>query len=300
MNLNNFIPSKTIRNYYSSINYEITPLHAAHVIYMNYYNSYRDRHIDWFNLIQNSSDVKLNEPVIGLTSLHSLLIKFISLDNKQYDDFITYDPDSVYILLCTEGDGENYHTYYEGTYIHIEECLSDLIDILNGDISSDLEYSEFLRRISFLVPKKDQYIIQKHKIDDAERFMEIYISNNLGVNYFNNNIVPENDEIREFFYGMKFYFPIPFRKGEILNSIRNPENKYIFKGRIKNKKDVKCYCIYENGKISEWTCNPFLLESDNNKFDADSIPGAFSRYIQKKTSIVDFLDIYDTNRKMKR
>ncbi|MCR5104881.1 MAG: hypothetical protein K6B68_10575 [Eubacterium sp.] len=130
--------------------------------------------------------------------------------------------------------------------------------------------------------------------------MEIYISNNLGVNIFNNNIVPENEEIRAFFYRMKFYFPIPFKKGEILNSIRNPENKYIFKGRMKNKKDVKCYCIYENGEISEWTCNPFLLESDNNKYDAHSIQGAFSRYIKKKISIVDFLNIYDANREMKR
>ena len=299
MNLNHFIPSKTIRDYYSSINYEITPLHAAQVIYMNYYKSYKDRHIDWFNLIHNSSDVKLKEPVIGVNSLHSLLIKFISLDNKQYDDFITYDPDSVYILLCTEGDGENYHTYYEGNYRYIKDCLNDLINLLDGEISLDLEYSELLRKISILVPKKDQYIIQKHKIHDAERFMEIYISNNLGVNYFN-NIVTENDEILEFFYGMKFYFPIPFRKGEILNSIRNPENKYIFKGCMKNKMDVKCYCIYENGEISEWTCNPFLLESDNNKYDVHSIPGAFSRYIKKKISIVDFLNAYDAHRKMNR
>ena len=82
MDLNYFIPSKTIRSYYNSINYEITPLHAAHVIYKNYYKNYRDRHIDWLNLIQNSSDVMLrNYSVIGITSLHSLLIKIISLEN---------------------------------------------------------------------------------------------------------------------------------------------------------------------------------------------------------------------------
>lgn len=296
MNLNYFIPSKTIRSYYNSINYEITPLHAAHVIYKNYYKNYRDRHIDWLNLIQNSSDVILNYSVIGITSLHSLLIKFISLENKQYDDFFKYDPDSVYILLCREYDEDNYHTYYEGTYRHIDNCLDDLIDLLNGDISFDLEYSELLKRICIQVSKNNQYIIQKNKIDNTESFIEIYIDE-LGVSYFN-NIVPGMDEIREFFYENIFYYPIPFRKGEILTSIRNPESKFIYKGRIRNKMDIKCYCISENGKIFECPCNPFFLEKDNKKYDVRSIPGAFSRYIKKKISIVDFLNVYDTQRKI--
>ena len=105
------------------------------------------------------------------------------------------------------------------------------------------------------------------------------------------------DEIQEFFYELMFYFPIPFRRGEILTSIRNPENKYIFKGRIKNKMDVKCYCICENDKISEWSCNPFLLETDKIKYGTNSIPGSFSRYIKKKISIVDFINVYDAKKR---
>lgn len=304
MNLNFYIKSKALKDYYLLNDYEITPLQAAYVIFKRNYKSYKNRQDDLMHLIQNTEDFKIDAPVEGVDTFHELLFRFIKLENQLYEEFKMDDQNAVFVLYSREEQVEGYQDIYLGAYKHYADCIKMLIEYSSEEVPLLRDFRGIV--VSYkLIYGKDEFVIRKQWFDHIEHYAEEYIDKNLVLDIWN-NCESELDEIRRYFYNgnynnddvVHYDFLFPFKRGDILKSYDFPKDTIVFGNYIDLETDVKGYRVTPEGKIFEVTyLNPFEFEyAGSSDSERITIAEALSNIITDKFDICDFLSVYDRER----
>lgn len=209
MNIYEFINSKAIRNHLKDINYELTPMEAAFVVWQSKTHTMKQKHEGFQYIIDNMPDCPIEQKpwsavelnwTIEHNTLHKMLKRFMEVEYeiigavKKDEDNALYSVRAVYEDFDYEED-ERFFTSYE-------KCLK-AANSLDDCEAYPFYYYEITKR--WTDDKKARYISMKVLMDGE--------------------ILSVSDEnctfIKDFrmlgaFEDMWFQFPVPFKKGDIV------------------------------------------------------------------------------------
>ena len=296
MSLNKFIHSKTVREYYDSIDYEISPIVAFWVIINSTYKFIGDMHKDLRDLMNNTEDISIDELCLNIKvipTLHSLINHYIDLFNSAYQKF------------KSEEDGVVYRIY--------NRALFDDFD--NGYLESFFSYEECIRQIHIRTSNLKNVSLKNIAKWDAEEFVirkslpEEYDHMILHVTKDNKILdLYEYDysEMREFITSIEsldFDFPLPFETGDIVRLMRDKGwlNNMVFDERQHDDSGytnplVSCTVVTNEDDVFTYLdVNPFELEiCDSRERDIYSLTRLICQLEKHNISISEFLDKYDS------
>lgn len=210
MDFYNYINSEDIKEYLMSLNYSFTPLEASWLVYQSGKHTLEEKLSAWNWIIENMPDCEVKERVncSYRESLHETLKAYINLMRRYGREF--YESEScVY----------TYGYYYAGNdewvndleiYDSVDACFDDLFYSCNEE-------------------KKAKYVgirVIRRSLLQEKRTIETYFNQNkeiLSIIVYGETD-EESDLCTQFFDGMWFAFPTPFKKGDAI--IRYDEKDY--------------------------------------------------------------------------
>lgn len=262
MNIYSYINSKDIKEHLESLDYQFNSLEASWLVYQSGRHTLYEKIDAWNWIIENMPDCEVKERMNCKyrTSLHETLKEYIELMNNFIKEF--YDGDECVYTYGYYCIGDNKRYYDENVYKSIDDCFNDIFD------GCDEEEKEAFVDIK----------ITRHSISKEKRKVEVYFSKDkeiLCVDAFSKT----DDEAlltTEFFDGMWFAFPTPFKAGDVL--IRYNENEYppnrteggilVLSGctpewlKENNPKRLKSYIDGDNGDNSDMNVWGYFQDED--------------------------------------
>ena len=104
MSLNKYIRSKTVRDYYDEIEYEISPMVALWAIMNSPYKTDEDRHNVLRELLDDTEDICIDDlcwDIDVIPSFHSLIYYYFELYNSYFEEFIHNAENEEYVVFGT-------------------------------------------------------------------------------------------------------------------------------------------------------------------------------------------------------
>ena len=200
MNLYNVINSSSVGKHLETINYKFSALEASFLIYYSKRITLKEKHALWNELIATMPDTPIEERpnTTPHDSLHEYLKQYMSLENSIIDRFYSIEKDTFYTydFYC---NGDRSWCDNNGLYKSIDECL----EALKKDSHFDIKHIK----------------LSKKYIDADGSYIDIYMnSSNEIISIDENRTLTENegDIYYSVFEGLWFDFPLPFKKGEII------------------------------------------------------------------------------------
>lgn len=210
MDFYNYINSEDIKDYLISLNYRFNSIEASWLVYQSGKYTLEEKISAWNWIIENMPDCEVKERMncSYRESLHETLKAYINLMRKYVQEY--YE---------SEGCVYTYGYYYAGydewcndleIYKTVDDCFDDLFYRCDEE-------------------EKNKYVglrvIRRSLLQD-KRTIEAYFNQDKEI--LNINVYGETDDESElstqFFDGMWFAFPTPFKKGDAV--IRYDEKKY--------------------------------------------------------------------------
>ncbi len=296
MNMNRFVPSEYIREFYDEIGFEMSAEQAAYVIFSNEYSMIEDKWTAWQSLIDSTDDIRLKERVNGAYTLHELLLNYIEHEKDELQLFTEKSSNAVYILYSMgRGIGDSL-----GIYGSFYDCVQDAERYTLYDKIDDEEIWVLGKKYKCVVggwPKeeyKDLYI-RKQWYGDKNRHMMGFFGNGPVLSSISNNCRSPYNDTERFLRSKHKGIIFPFKKGDILKRWNGYEwiGEYVFSHY--SDSSVYCYTIRDDGAIrSRIMCNPFCLSvfSDN----VQTITHSLSEHVKGERDLADFLEDYDEQR----
>ena len=200
MNIYKIINSKTIGEYLEKERYNFTSLEAAFLIYYSKRITLKEKHALWNELIATMSDTPIEERpnTNPQNSLHEYLKQYMSLENSIIDRFYSIEKDTFYTydFYC---NGDRSWCVNNGLYKSIDECL----EALKKDSHFDIKHIK----------------LSKKHIDADGSYIDIYMNSSNEIISIDENRTlteKEGDIYYGVFEGLWFDFPLPFKKGDII------------------------------------------------------------------------------------
>ena len=296
MSLNKYIRSKTVRDYYESIDYEISPIVALWAILNGTYQYVDDMHRELRDLKHNTDDISVEVLVSDMT-LHSMINHYIDLYNTIFQTF------------KISGDGVTYRIY--------DRALFDDFD--DGFLESYHSYEECMRQIHIrtgnvkkaglkTIPKWDakEFVIRKSSVDKYDNMLLHITYQGKIIELYDGE---EYSEIRTFLNHLErrnYDFPLPFEYGDIVRAVRAKGwlNNMVYEGRQKGFLDgispsVSCTVVTKEKDIFTYCAvNPFELEKcDPRERDIFPLTHLISSFETHNINICEFLERYEEYRK---
>lgn len=207
MDLYKIINSQSVGNYLKEINYSFSSLQAAFLIWHSRRLTIKEKHAMWEELIATMPDapIEARPNTVPQASLHEFLKQYMALENKLIERFYAAEPDTFYSydFYCKDD-----HCWCEdnGFYKTAEDCFREL-----QKESSDLE-------IQLVKLKKDYLNTQNESLRLYMTFdREVFEIDARGI------LSEEEWKLHEdVFGGFWFEFPLPFKKGDIIQPANCP------------------------------------------------------------------------------
>lgn len=210
MDLYNYVNSRDIREHLISINYQFNTMEASWLVYQSGKHTLEEKIDAWNWIIENLPDCVVQERTncIYRDSLHNTLKMYINLMRKYIQEF--YEMDGcvyTYGYYCIgnydwNDDKEIYRT--------VDDCFEDMFYRCDEEEKNDYIDIRVTRR-SLLEEKRNMEV----RFNKDKEILSV-------IAYGEND--EESDLTVDFFEGMWFAFPTPFRAGDAV--VRYNENEY--------------------------------------------------------------------------
>lgn len=210
MNIYKLINSKSVGEHLETIKYEFNSIEAAFLIWYSKKITVKEKHALWNELIETMPDCPIEKRpnTVPQNSLHEFLQKYMAVENSIVEHFYRKEDNSFYTFdFYCEGDGDWCED--NGIFINADDCVSGLKKAFeyNPDcirlIKKYMNEQESYIKI-FLNPSKEIVTVDEWgTLNDADQ--DIYV----GV-----------------FDGFWLEFPLPFKKGDILQYSKCPYDVY--------------------------------------------------------------------------
>lgn len=210
MDFYNYINSEDIKEYLMSLKYRFNPIEASWLVYQSGKHTLEDKIDAWNWIIENMPDCEVKERMncSYRESLHETLKAYINLMKKYTTEF--YENDGC---VYTYG---YYHINYDewqddrGIYKSVDDCFEDLF--FRCDEEEKSNYIEIC--------------VARRSLLSDKRTIEAYFNKYKEI--LSINVYGETDDESgltcEFFDGLWFAFPTPFKKGDAV--IRYNEKEF--------------------------------------------------------------------------
>ena len=208
MNIFNVINSSSIGEYLKNIDYKFSSIEAAFLIWYSKRLNIKEKHKFWEELIETMPDTPINERrnTLPQESLHEFLRSYSKLENNLIDTFYKNEDHVIYTYdFCCHGE----HSWCKsnGYFKTVEECLAALEDDRKFNIK--------------------QIRLIKNYFGHDNKYVTLYLTAEMEVfSIHENRILSEEDSdlLYSVFEGLWFNFPLPFKKGDILQFADCPYN----------------------------------------------------------------------------
>lgn len=295
MSLNKYIRSKTIRDYYESIDYEISPLVAFWVILNNDYRYANDMHSELRDLIDNTDDICIDDLCLNIDvvpTLHSLINHYIDLFDYSFQRFKSDEEGAIFSIYDREKD-DDHEGGFLGSYSSYDECMNE-IRIRTGNYKN-VSY----RSISKWSAK--EFLIRK-SLGDEYDYMHLHISKDKKIINLYDYTDPKMQDFIHCIEDIEYSIPLPFEYGDIVREARPNGwlSNLIYDGRLSGDDGymdpfVACNLVTEESDIFAYVrANPFKLEQCNpNEKNIFPLTRSISLFEKRKKRIGEFLKEYE-------
>ena len=206
MDFTQFVNSKDIRKHLQDIGYEFNALEAAWLVYQCKNATLEEKHEAWRYIIDNMPDMEFpeNPEEDKYPSLHCLLRDHIEKENFQIEQFskskrnVIYRYE-VYFFLSDQWE------HATGAYTTYENCVNTALNEIGDNINRILISKEYLD-----TPSADHINIILRN-DGSIMSVERCIYSDL-----DSCNLPYLSHLSYCFDSLRFSFPVPFKKGDIL------------------------------------------------------------------------------------
>lgn len=303
MNLNKYVPSKGIREYYDKIGYELSVEQAAYAIYSNRYADDSEQCRDLRELIDNTDDVALKKPINGAKTLHALLYNYASYKENMISEYRTSGADSVYVMSVIK----NYNTISLEVYDSLSRCEDAIKRYDQGCCISDDEVTEQLKEYVSVTSNwdtdYDDIIIKKQWLDDPDHYTTGYLMNGVEAINLWSHLVSPLKESEKYLKSLYKGIPFPFTTGDILEEWDGIKwwGNFVF---VKNTEyesglmmNIEGYWVKKDGRIKKIKLlNPFCMDYCTCMDKVRPLTISLSDCINGNMDIGDFLNVYDEAR----
>ena len=206
MDIYGIINSQSVGNYLKEIKYSFSPLQAAFLIWYSRRLTVKEKHAMWEELIATTPDepIEARRNTVPQASLHEYLRQYMAIDNRMIELFYAAEDSAVYTYdFYCKGD----HGWCDdhGFFKTAEDCFQNLQEHADLGILQVKLTKQYLN-----VPDK---AITLYMTLDRETF---YID-------VRGILSEQQDKIYyDVFEGLWFEFPLPFKKGDILQPAACP------------------------------------------------------------------------------
>ena len=244
-----FVNSKDIRKYLEEIDYSFTTAEAAWLVYQCRDATLKVKEDAWKKIIETMPDQSINSFHFDkpFESIHKAILDFIQLKRQAYEMFLKESPDAFYQYTLVYSDGSKEYDQ-SLLYSSYEKCFSQLKKELYEE-ADERDLSGLIRRSQI----NCLYHISTSYNQNGE-IMDINIPSAYGVLDW---------DLLDFFDGLWFHFPAPFKKGDIICDPLRP------------------WASFCNGPIVMTGCTPMWFEKDGRSH-ADISDMAVSGYFQSE------------------
>ncbi len=209
-----FINSKDIREHLKKLEYPLTPVECAFLVWQSKRHTLKEKHEAWNDLIKTLPDCPVEERMNckGWDSLHDMLRGYMAAEQKLLDKFRAEENNTVYEYeLWEEGPDDEYRWDGRNRHFHSlrvcrlsaleeareEKCRFRIIKHYIDERSSDYGFEPYISA----------------EFNPSGEILEIFPS---GSSTFFSLTDEEDDLLFDSFAGMWFDIPIPFEKGDIV------------------------------------------------------------------------------------
>lgn len=288
-----YVNSKDIKNYLKEIDYKPTSTEVAWLIYRSFKTT-REKHLGYKKLITEMPDMEIDVEgflnpndsnsmtKIHYDSLHEFLIKYMEAENKLEEVAVSGGKDSIYIMESINFNGRH-------AYRSFEDCVDG---IKKSFKSRDIPWQIVRLEARTGEIEYIDFVIMGGCFDHIE-----------GVSFRSGN--SEIEKIYSTFGMMDFFFPVPFKKGDILQRVlrdaskcnsdprvfmtnKNEEYSFAEVLRITNKRRRKEIIKAEVSNILDYEYAEDNITCEQRDMD---FLNSVSNYL-KHGSIGDFLHAY--------
>ena len=209
MKLYEIINSRSVGEHLKRINYQFSSLEAAFLIWYSKCLTVNEKHILWNELINTMADtvIKARYNTTPHDSLHEYLRQYMAMENALIERFYSTEEGAFYTYdFYCHGD-RSWCDSNNGYYRTAEECLR----ALEADRSFDIKHIR----------------LTKNYFGQENSYITLYL--NAGLEVFSIDECctlseEDSDILYGVFEGLWFNFPLPFKKGDIIQYADCPYN----------------------------------------------------------------------------
>ena len=203
-----YVNSKDIREYWNEIGYKPTPIEAAWLIWQGKNQTLHKKHASWLNIVSKSNDCAIPEGDFNLPqpSLHKFLEKYLSLENELIKAFYKKESNAVYTYRMYFDDDGDREWYNEPAFFeNFDEAYEHAKD------GGEPPHPNFVEFVKTYIGKEGKQIFVRFNLE--KEIVRVDESN-----YFTDE--KDYEIFQEVFRNMRFEFPTPFKKGDIVKTVR--------------------------------------------------------------------------------
>lgn len=204
MQINDFIESRDIADYWEKIGYKPSPIECAYLVWQSHLQPVDKKIAAWEEILQNFTDCALlssdspmrsSFPKKYADSLHAFLRAYIAMHKQILAEFYRSEDDAAYYDSDGNLDFGPYHT--------ASECIGCALQWISPPHCTRAAASKSWfgggKRITFFI-RADGVVMEINAVGLSER----------------------EEKLLDAFSDMHFDFPVPFRKGDIVASKYSP------------------------------------------------------------------------------
>ena len=208
MNIYEFVNSRDIREFLQEIDFVPNALESAWLVYQSNNHTIEEKHEAWRWIISNMPDCEVNGKNIETPqkSLHNFLKKYMEIENAIITDFFAHEAGAVYTYRALwKSDLEKYD---DGTEWHKVDSIFATFNEAYADATEDDELAPLFLEF------------EKKYLGAHGRSICIRMTPDRQPVFLDEEFVLESKEESDLYYNVFFYlrfdFPTPFSKGDII------------------------------------------------------------------------------------
>ena len=206
--INDYINSKDVRNYWNEIGYNPSALEVSWLIWQGKNQTQTEKHDGWNSIVNDTLDCAIPKGDFNLPqpSLHKFLERYMFLENELIAAFYKNENNAVYtyrMYFDDDGDREWYNE--PAIFDNFDEAYDHAKD------GNEPPHPNFVEFVKSYIGKDGKKIFVRFNLE--KEIVRVDESN-----YFADE--KDYEIFQEVFRNMRFEFPIPFKEGDIVKTVR--------------------------------------------------------------------------------
>lgn len=286
MKIVDYVNSNDIREYWNEIGYKPNMLESAWLIWQGKNQTQTEKQDDWKSIVNDTLDCAIPEGDFNLPqpSLHKFLKKYMALENELIEAFYKKEANAVYtyrMYFDDDGDREWYNE--PAVFDNFDDAYEHAKD------GGEPPHPNFVEFVKTYIGKDGKKIFVRFNLE--KEIVRVDESN-----YFTDE--KDYEIFQEVFRNMRFEFPIPFKKGDIVKMVRGLYTRPSYCGGTyvltSMEKTVYGFAFDATGTAFHGCIPDYLdLEYDNSMLvNEERALATISKYLKGEVDLVALLNEY--------